>query len=527
VQVASIDINDMASQGVIVDQPPYQLPPEAWSVGLNVRAVDEGVERLFGWSQVFGTLLFAPHFVFPVRTPSVQYWIYANLTNVAVYDGATHTDITRLGPGYNASDTPDWNSVLLGGVPILNNGVDVPQMWSPTTPGTKLVGLTNWPANLRAKVVRALGPHLVALNLIEAGNSFPHAVQWSHPADPGSVPVTWDITDPTHDAGRNDLGDVNAGVLVDALPLQSSLYLYKEGSVWRQSFIGGRFVFDFKTMLETTGILAPRCVTLTSDGLRHVFATQDADLVWHNGNTIQSILDKKVRRAVQDDIDPVNFVNSFVFTNPRYSEVWFCYPSGGATYPNRAVIWNSKNGNAGVYEADGITFRHAAIGNVEAGPEDLWEDDEVTWEGDELPWAAFQRRRVLLAGTDSTKLMFLDDGLTRDGAAYTATLQRSGLALIGRKRSGEWIEDHQQVKMASRLWPKLQGGPVNIRLGIQSTVNGTVTWTTAQAFDPTTTVVKDFGPLSGRALAIEYQTTASTHWRLDGYKYEIEKEGEF
>lgn len=517
----TIEINDLASIGVIRDTPAYQLPPEAWSTVENMRVVNGGLERLLGWTQVFGTPPVAPHFTVPMTVPTGNFWVYTSLTKAYVYDGTNHTEITRVASDYNASEGADWNSTILGGILILNNGTDVPQFWGTVSAATKLLDLTNWPAGWTAKVVRALGPYLIAIHPTKSGTVYPHLINWSHPADPGSVPVSWDVTDPTRDAGQNDLPDVNSGVLMDALPLQSIMYLYKEGSIWAMRPIGGRFIFDFKTFLETTGILAPRCVAVTGDGLRHVVATQD-DIIWHNGNTAQSILNKKLKRALFNEIDTTNYGNSFMFPNPAYNEVWFCYPAQGQIYPNRAIIWNySDSPNGVVTEAVGINFRHAATGSIEVASDLVWADASETWEEKTGPWSEVSRRRVVICDTANTKLHGFDRGVTRDGAAFTVTLQREGLAVVGRTRNGDWIVDFEKIKMISRMWPKITGGPINVRVGVQSTVDGPITWGNAVEYNPSVAVPADFTPMSGRAVAIEFSTTASVQWRIDGYKPDI------
>ena len=276
--MAEVEIDKIASFGAIADVPAYQLPPEAWTTALNMRARDNGLESLLGWAQVFGTPTVAPHFLMPISGVAQNFWIYTSLTKAYVYDGATHTDITRtVGGDYTAAATEDWNGTLLGGIPILNDGSDVPQFWATQSVGTKLANLTNWPAALRAKVIRAFGPFLVGFSLIDSGNALPHTAQWSHPAVPGAVPSSWDYTNTTLDAGRKDFPDVQSGILQDALPFGQTMFVYKESSTWKMRFIGGRFIFDFgeSAWLTTSGILAARCVCNTSDGTKQVVVTQD------------------------------------------------------------------------------------------------------------------------------------------------------------------------------------------------------------------------------------------------------------
>lgn len=528
-----VDINSVASIGAVRDIPPYMLPPEAWNIALNMRAIDGGLENLLGWSTIFDNPSIAPEFLLPVAATSLNYWLLASLTKVHVWNGSSYTNITRQTAAVDVNYTPAsgrlWNGTMLGGVPILNNINDVPQFWGPTTVGTKLADLTNWPSTLRAKIIRAFGPYLIAFGIIDTGASFPHLIRWSHPADPGSVPSSWDITDPTKDAGESDLSDVGAGIIQDALPLGSTMFVYKENSVHKMNFIGGRSIFDFgqSAWLPTIGLLAPRCVTNISDGTRQVWASQD-DIMWHNGNSSGSVLTGRQRRRLQDEIDTENFLTSFIFDNPQYREVWFCYPGSGASFPDRALVMNYRNpDNWVVTEADGITFRHATFGRVESPSQETWADNPTeTWDQDTGPWAQLLRRRVLAAGTAATRVYNLDNGISRNGTAVLTLLQRIGLSVLGQDRRGQWIVNYQVEKLLKRLWPKIQNGPINVRVGAQKVVNGPVAWGPSVVFDPSTEVTADILPSTGRANAVEFSTVGGVSWRIDGYQLDVDPVGD-
>jgi hypothetical protein len=289
-------------------------------------------------------------------------------------------------------------------------------------------------------------------------------------------------------------------------------------------FVGGRAVFGFDTFSETIGILAPRCVSITGDGKKHVVATQD-DIVIHDGNSNPvSILDKKMRKNIFSSIDPTNYINSFMYTDSENSEVIFCYPELGMTNPNKALHFNYKNGT--LWQSDGITFRNAALGNIEGSETELWSDGSDPWETDTGPWTRQTRHKLLLSGTDAGKFYQWNLGYQRDGVNYSGTLQRTSLSMIGKKRTGEWIVNHEIMKFIDRLWPKVQGGPVQVRIGVQQTVNGAVVWSDYITFDPTTMVVADFS-VSGRAIAIEFFVPSSIASRVDGYRISLTADGEF
>lgn len=525
-----IEVNDVALAGVILDVPAYMLPPEVWTYGHNVCYVNEGVERMRGYTQIFGTPSIAPHFVMPISTGTSTYWVYVSLTAAAVYDGVNHTVITRaVGGAYTANDTVDWNGTILGGVLILNNGLDVPQYWAaPPNVAVTLANLPNWDATWRAKVVRSFGSFLIAFNITKAGVNYPHLASWSHPADPGTYPSSWDVADATKDTGDKDFSDVNSGIIVDALQLGDTMFVYKENAVWRMRFIGGRFIFSFATFLDTVGCLATRCVTITGDGKSHVFVTQD-DIMIHNGSVATSILNRRQRASLFAELDNTYFRNSFIFTKAAKEEIWFCYPTTGNQYPNKALVWNYGHGKIGAISSADVAFRNVGIGLVDENSTETWETGVDQWDTDTGPWSQITRRNLVLCDPANTKFYRADTGDTRDGSTFTATLRRKSLGILAEKRNKEPINDFSKVKMSSRIYPKLQGGPINIRLSSQEYPEGPETFTTVVSFDPTTQVVSDplDTPISGRALGVEYESTAATWWRLDGYKLSVEELGEW
>jgi hypothetical protein len=518
-----IDINDVASVGVIRDFPPHELPPEAWTLAENVRFEDDSIVQLLGYTQVFGTPGVAPYYAQYVSAPGQPWWLYAGLNKIYAYNTIAHSDITRTTDGatYNASGASQWQGTNIGGIPIINNGVDVPQFWGAFSSATHMANLTNWPSTLRCAIIRAFGPYLMALNLTDTGVQKPYDIRWSHPADPGSVPPTWDITDPTHNAGQVSLSDVDSGQVVDGLSLQGRFYVYKENSCWRFRNVGGQFIFDEDAFLETTGLLSPRCVAITGDGQRHFFTGQD-NIYTHDGNSAKPLLDRRTRRYLFNAIDPGSYAASFVFINPVRHEGWFCYPQLGQTAPSRAIIVNYDT--LAVTECD-IDFAAAAMGTVQIADTETWASVTGAWVDDTSPWDVSNRRKIVLSKPAATKFEQLDLGTTRDGVAFTGLVQRTSLGMVGRnRRTGEWIVDFETRKMCHRIWPKMSGNPVSIRLGGQEVPNGPVRWSAAQPFNPATQKYCDISA-EGAALCVEI--SGSQGWKLDGYKLDLVTLGRF
>lgn len=523
-----IEIDNLDTIGVVRDEAAYQLNPEAWTRADNMRCLDGAMVRMAGNERVFGTPPVAPHFAMPISTIAQSFWLYASLAKIYAWDGTTHTNITRQNLGvdvdYTASQTRNWNGTILAGIPIFNNGADKPQFWAPTNLATKMQDLTNWPANTLARRLIAFGAYLVALNVTEGSNVYPHLVKWSSSVpDPGSLPASWDPADPTNDSGQYDLPDVNSGMLLEAAPLAGQLILYKEQSTWTMRRIGGAAVFSFDTLFDTTGILASRCVAHVPSGVAHLVATQD-DLVVHSGQgKPESILTRKLRREIFGIIDTTNYRNSFCFVNPEFNEVWFCYPESGLVDPNRAVVFNAKTG--AVTESD-VAFRNVAIGVIESGTDEVWDAGSDTWDTETGTWNTSLRRRAVLCDPANTQFLQDNKGLLRNGASFDARLQRLDLSMIGRKRDGNWIVDQSLIKFVDRLWPKLRGGPIKMRIGIRDGVDSDIDWGEYQDFNPKTLFTFDEA-MSGRLIAVEFFTDTPVDWALDGYKMNVQPVGNF
>ena len=517
------EINDLHTVGMIADIPPYQLPPEAWSLAQGVRYKDQTTLRLAGWAQVFGTPTVVPHFLLGVLDANRgAWWIYTSLTKAYVFQGSTHMDITRAAGDYTAAASEDWGGTVLAGIPILNNNADVPQFWASYSAATDLQNLTNWPATLRAKQVIAFGPFLFALNCTKSGTNHPHLVKWSHPAAPGALPVSWDETDLTRDTGEYEIPSDAPGGIMGGLALHDHLYIYKEGVVWRTRYIGGRAVFFFQAFLNTMGAISRRAMCVTPDGSGHVFVANN-DIMLHNGQQASSVIDKRVRKEFFDRLNPDHRGKVFCFANRKFNEIWICIPEVGSTECNTAFIWNMTDNAWSIVE--GINFRAAALGPVESTSTDTWATVSGTWATIAYTWGQVVSDSVVLASTDNTKLALLDSGDTRLGSTLNTIIRRSGLSFIGRTRHGDTIVDFKRRKLFTRVWIK-GAGNFKVRVGSQEEVNDAVSWSEYQSFDPEVDVYLDFTE-NGRALAVEFSNDGDGSFAITGYKVELSLLGNY
>lgn len=531
--MADYDINDVASLGLILDMPSYQLPPEAWSTAENVRIFDDGVSKGATWGTLVDTSPTGPVYIQAVRTSALAQWlIYASKAKVFVWDGTSQAEITNLAlTPYSTVNDYDWVGTELAGIPVLTNNVNPPQYWTALNLASDLDTLPNWTAALGAnsycRSIRAFGPYLVALNVTIATVAHPHGVLWSHPADPGSMPASWDYTDPTVDAGLTELSDANAGSIVDGLPLRGQFIIYKENATWLMRLVGGQYIMQFDPFLIASGILAPHCAALTGDGKYHFVATGD-DIIIHDGITAKSILDKRMRRELFGRIDVANYNACHVFAVPTKREMWFAYPEIGSSTVTRALIWNYGAGVGvdGVLYESAFTYPSAAVADV-VNEGETWDSDTDTWDSTTDAWDSSARRRTVIADKTGLQILEMDITTLRAGASFTGTLTRENLSILGKRRSsGEPVVNFTDRKFIRRIWPKMEGGVATIRLGMSDVPGGTTSWGTPQTFDPTTQSYLDF-TVSGRAApAVDIQWQGDTGV-LYGYKLEIFPAGRF
>lgn len=523
-----IPVHNLGAVGINKDIPAHLLPPEAWSDGRNIRFSDNKVVKFLGHSEAFDPPTIAPYWLKGIRAVSEFHWVYAGAAKVYVANNLGHFDITRaVGGDYSMDDDTLWNGDLLGGILVLNNGVDDPQFWADTVTTQRLQDLTNWPGNTKAQVIRAFKNHLIALDVTKSGVRLPHMIKWSHPADPGSIPSTWDETDPTKDAGETELEDTQAGFLLDAHPLRDILALYKEGSIWGMQHVGGRGIFRFFKIFDNIGLLTRQAVGVFAQGAQHFLATGD-DVVVHDGQRMESVLDRNMRRWMNNAMSNDRYKRSFVVRNSPQKEMWFCFPETGSEWANLALVWDWGTGTPTIRELTNASFIN--IGEVQETTVSDWDSDAGGWDDDTSTWDALKHRpseaRLLQADPVNAKLYFMDDTNQFNAVNMTSYIERTGLAVVGQSRQGELKVDFQTHKLITALYPKATGGPFNIRVGSQNHPDDAIAWNSPQTFIPGTDEKIDVS-VSGKLIAVRFESATNVAWELEGYDLDLSVLGRF
>ena len=462
-----VPIQSVGEVGLIKDIPPYNLPPNAWSDGNNIRFLDNGVKKIAGYQEVMDDCPFSPFYVIPYLSVGGTYWWIAfGQERIAAWSGTAWTDITRqttntlngaitdtattitltnaaefptsgtiaigskqYGAGndnyyeeipysgkssndltgctrgtnkvahdsgaivtpigttstsdnlYSANTTDSrWIVTDLNGIIVATNGADSPQYWPLNSSGEPDITipfreLQNFPSATaitagnsggRCDSIRSFRTFLVGLNWVNPEDRVenePRLVKWSTEASYYSLPATWDKDDATLDAGEYELADT-PGDIIDGMAYGDSFFIYKDASIYIMNYVGTPYIFSFKLLSPTIGLLSKDAIAEFEGG--HFFMG-NSDFYWNNGQTVRPLLPNKMRRAVYDELNGDNYLKCFVAADYVRNEMLACYPAGSSTVVNRALIWNWKEGTFSLRDLPDVSHINNGIVSITAG----------------------------------------------------------------------------------------------------------------------------------------------------------------
>ena len=496
-------ITQLNPTGINKDISAYELPENKWSDGNNIQFDNDKTSKVKGHLQVFGTPSVAPYWLMPFDTISTNSWIYPGLTKIyrVHTSGAstTHTDLTRTSGGdYSATAAGGWNGGVLGGVAIINNGVDEPQFMG-TAAGAKFADLTNWLSSTTCAVIRPYKRFLVALDTTESATRYPFRVRWSHPAEGGTVPTSWDASDATKDAGYVDLSQ-SSGVIVDCLPLGDINVVYKEDSIWSMAFEGGQSIFGFRQLFSDAGILGRHCV---KDFDNKHFVVSEDDVYIHDGQTKQSIVDSQIRDELFNSIHPDYKTRTFVATDREKNEMWVCFTSNTNdtdAFADTAYVWNWRNQSWSKRDLPNVSF--IAWGVVEYVSTTDW-TESGDWDTDNDAWDSPLKPSLILSDAGNTKLYVLGTN-QHSGTDYRAWIQKDSMQL-----------GYPGTKAVTKIVPRVAGtGAVDFYVGNEMNPHEGMTWKGPYSFTPGTHSEIPVRT-TGNYIGIRAESTDDKTWALD------------
>ena len=418
-------LKGLGTTGSFPDLQPADAPPGGWQTSEDVR-----FQRLRAITTPLPALLQGspPAPLVGISTGAIaggsSALFVATATGLYQVDLAADTFVDVTGTATWQGQAETVTDTHLGGQLFFNDTRNEPAYWDAGTTGS-FQPLPNWPAGWSCRSLRAFKEYLFALAPKDNnGTEYPFMLKWSDAAAPGTVPATWDPADATADAGEMDLG---AGYtpLIDGYPLRDEFIMYRQTDAWAIQWTGDEYVFSARQLFKTIGILATNCVIEWRGA--HYVATVD-DIIVHDGQSAKSLLDRRARRQLFNEIDPSTFQLSFMTLNSLTNEVIFCYPTQGTSYATRACVIELETGAVTFLDLTAFQPTAFTTGSVPIPPSDQWDTSGTAWDATLGGWntGLGLSESQLSTYLSSPNGVYVMDG---DVSAPTPTLERRGLDL--------------------------------------------------------------------------------------------------
>ncbi len=504
---------DNFTGGIVYDDADFNVPDGVFTDGRNTRIRNGTVEKVKGTQAVLGSLSVTPFWAESVTDGINAYWAYANDSVIFGTDGITHTQVSTA--SYNAGVDIGWTGGKFHGYLVMNDTQTAPQTWVPGL-GNTVQSLVNWPTSTYCKVIRPFGDFLVALRVTQGGNYNPRLLRWSDAAPIAALPLSWDYTDPTNQAGITELGQTD-DQLIDCMGLRGSNIIYKQFNTWLMQPVGLPDVFGFTQIFSQAGALTENCVA--AFGPQH-FVLTDSDLIIHDGTAAQSI-GSKHRRWLFNRMSTTKYNRSFVVPNYREHEMWICIAETGNNFPNIALVWSWDTnafhvrdlGEGMVYGANGIVNGTDLTFDTQVGS---FDSDAGSF--DDSTFSPFAQRMVLWAGASQNALQS-DTGELLNGSTMSSYIEKSNMTLQ---------KDVQSIKRILRVFPKLYGttgDTFSVYVGSRDNPDGAIAYSGPFNFTIGTDYKIDCR-VSGRYISVKLQTATTNTWRLSGFDIEFGNDGQ-
>jgi hypothetical protein len=532
--MAKITIFDLGKEGLFgnLDVKEFRIPPNGFTNLSNFRFDGDRARGMPGNVYLTGIESpYVPRWVEFVQQPLKTWIVYSDLETLRAYDGLLDAEITNVGGDYAVPEGSLWDYTMFEGIPIFNPTNGTPQIWAPISGTQACIDLPNFPANTSAEIIRGYRNRLLAFNLTESGVNFPTKILSSHTATPGTLPSSWDVSDPTKDTVEFSTNAPRDSGILNASELSGSMYVYTNFTIHRISFRGGGLIFDNVEVLTEAGLFARRSLATlpTTEGPRH-FYRGERDCYLFDGRRAVPILENQFRKSLNAAINPENIDKVFSVTYPKFNEVWLCYPEPGAALPTRALVYNYRAQSIGLRDLAPTGTEAIAAGRLKLTEgntgipfsDGAFFSDGFGFDGSESTAERLDKTGLIEAVPGESKLYLDNEGALLYGNALTEHfLERDGLTYSEINRVGELVSEFEKRLLWGRVWPRIGTGNVLIEFGSKEDEDGPITWKAPQLFNTDDKYIDPPGPVSGRILCIRFSAIPGGNFDISGYAYNV------
>ena len=101
--MALIPIDQVGQIGIVKETSPWQLPPNVWSDGNNIKTDEGSIKKTPGYAEVMATCPVSPYHIIQLTLGTPEFWVVCGLAGIYCYDNTSKT--TLLDGGINNSVT--------------------------------------------------------------------------------------------------------------------------------------------------------------------------------------------------------------------------------------------------------------------------------------------------------------------------------------------------------------------------------------------------------------------------------------
>lgn len=156
----------------------------------------------------------------------------------------------------------------------------------------------------------------------------PMLVRWSDQEDP----TMW-TPSITNQSGSITLS--HGSTIVTAIQSKQEIVIFTDSALYSLQYLGPPYVWGSQLLADNTSLAGPNAVTLAAGTIYWM----GVDKFYKYDGRLQT-LNCDLLRYIYNDIDRVQFEQVYASTNEGFNEVWWFYPSEGATTNDSYVVYN-------------------------------------------------------------------------------------------------------------------------------------------------------------------------------------------
>lgn len=491
--------------GVITDLPPQQVGDDNYSEVVNATFRQGAAFRVAGYADGAPDPLGEPYYLIGNKRPNSQfYWVYPSLENIYTTNQTQHADITPV--DQTPAEVGDWTGAELNGILMLNNGVNPPWFWDGQL-GNIMESLPNFPSNTTVGWLRSYKYFAFAGDINSDGTQYDNQIYWSASVEPGLPPQEWQPL-PSNDAGDNILASTQ-GTVIDGHQLRDTFIIAKNHSLYIASHVAGRFVFNFRKLSETVGVLTKNCM-VEHHGKLFIFS--DGDIVVTDGQTVASIANDRVRQRIFETMNMLKYKVCHAALYSARDEIWFCYPTGQNELCTTAAVYDLTDDNWGFRDLPNtVQARQGIVQDPNA--KISWDSDDESWDSDSTRWDESGLSEIAdgLMMANQEKLFAVGKSASFNGQPVNSTLEKLSMD----------FGNLEVQKLISEVWLYPAGRPseaLEVRIGTQDNEAQPIDWGAPQTF-----IIGQDKKINltdtGRLISIRVTAETDYVWSLQGFQF--------